>query len=213
MAERLRYKSQAQPLRLPQLQFTGAAADAQSKQQVANSLGQMTSFFLQQTQIQAKLQGETYGAANAPTAEQLKTAYETKTKVDIPGGDATIFDRAVKVAALNATSDQLQVLARQQITKIVLAAYKSQSSPGQLAEDIDAVVLGYAATLKTDAPGLAQSFQAKMSIYANAEFERYSKSLLSGSTKAALESITKGRLVINGHQALSFNGAFPVAPQ
>ena len=58
MAERLRYKSQAQPLRLPQLQFTGAAADAQGKQQVANSLGQMTSFFLQQTQIQAKLQGE-----------------------------------------------------------------------------------------------------------------------------------------------------------
>ena len=208
MAERLRYKSQGQPLRLPQLQFAGAAADAQGKQQVANSLGQMSSFFLQQTNIQAQAQGETYGAMSAPTAQQLKTAYDNKTEVDMPGGDATVFDRAAKVAALNATSDQLQVLARKQITEIVLAAYKSQSSPGQLAEDIDAVVVGYAGTLRTDAPGLAQSFQAKMSLYANSQYESYSRSLLTGTTTAALEALTKGRLLRLGQVSKSMYGAW-----
>ena len=175
MAERLRYKSQAQPLRLPQLQFTGAAADAQGKQQVANSLGQMTSFFLQQTQIQAKLQGEEYGALNTPTRKQIEDAKNSGTPLDLPGGNMTEFDRAAKQASYTMAADTLQELAREEITKKVTAAYQSRSNPQALADDIDAIIAGYAATFEQDAPVLTRSWKAKMGIYANSQYESYAK--------------------------------------
>ena len=175
MAERLRYKSQGQPLRLPQLQFSGAAADAQGKQQVANSLGQMSSFFLQQTNIQAQAQGEEYGALNTPTRKQIEVAKNSGTPLDLPGGNMTIFDRAAKQASYNMAADTLQALAREEITKKVTAAYQSRSNPQALADDIDAIIAGYAGTFEQDAPVLTRSWKAKMGIYANSQFESYAK--------------------------------------
>lgn len=197
MAERLRYKRRGMALKARRVDFTGPAAAAQGYERIASAMGQMSNFAARQTEIQMQAKGASYGALHAPTTETLEEAYNTKTQVSMPGGDATVFDRAVKVAALNATSDQLEVLARKKIGEIVLSAYENESAPDKLAEDIDAVIFGYAGTLETDAPSLARSFQAKMSIYGHAQYQSYSRSLLTGSTKAALNSLNQSRILHN----------------
>ena len=86
-----------------------------------------------------------------------------------------MFDRAARQAAYNMASEQLQMLSREKISEIVLGAYQSKMPADALADKIDEVIAGYAGTFDKDAPTVAVQFRAKMGIYANNEFEAYSK--------------------------------------
>lgn len=175
MAPRQSYRAQNRPLRLPSVQFTGLAQQAQSAAQFSADLNRMSNFFLQQTQAQAKIAGEEYGALNAPTRQQIEHAKETGESIDLPGGNMTVFDQAAKQAAYQMTADTLQNMARDEISLKVTAAYQNNSNPFDLANDIDAVIAGFAGTLTQEAPTLARAFRAKMGIYANSKYESYAK--------------------------------------
>ena len=175
MAERPTYQRRGAQLRLPTFQDAVGQVGARGAAQKAQDLGRMTQFFLQQTQQQAEIAGSEYGALHAPTKKQIEDAYKSGGAVNIPGGNLTVFDRAAKQAAYNLASDQLEILTREKISEIVLGAYQSKMPADDLADKIDEVIAGYAGTFDKGAPTVAVQFRAKMGIYANNEFEAYSK--------------------------------------
>ena len=175
MAERPTYQRRGAQLRMPTFQDAVGQVAARGAAQTAQALGQMNQFFLQQTQQQAEIAGAEYGALHAPTKQQIEDAYKSGGAVDMPGGNLTVFDRAAKRAAYNMASDQLEMLTREKISEIVLGAYQSKMPADNLADKIDEVIAGYAGTFDKDAPTVAVQFRAKMGIYANNEFEAYSK--------------------------------------
>lgn len=175
MVERPRYQRRGAQLRVPTLQDAVGQVAARGAAQKAQDLGRMTQFFLQQTQQQAEIAGAEYGALNAPTREQIEDAYKKGGAVDLPGGNLTVYDRAAKRAAFNLANDQLEILAREKISEIVLDAYETKIPANVLADKIDEVIAGYAGTFDDEAPTVALQFRAKIGIYAHNQYASYSK--------------------------------------
>ena len=191
MAERPTYQRRGAQLRMPTFQDAVGQVAARGAAQTGQALDRMTQFFLQQTEQQAQIRGEEYGALHAPTREQLKDAMEGKDDIDLPGGNFTVADRAARKAAFAITSDNLQHLAQAKITEIVLDAYETQKDPTDLATEVDAVIAGYSDILDKNAPTLALNFRAKMGMYANREYESYAKSQIKTSTSSNKASVTQ----------------------
>jgi len=189
---------------MPTFQDAVGQVAARGAAQTGQALDRMTSFFLQQTEQQAQIRGEEYGALHAPTREQLKDAMEGKDDIDLPGGNFTVADRAARKAALAITSDNLQHLAQARITEIVLDAYKTQKDPTDLATDVDAVIAGYGDILDKNAPTLALNFRAKMGMYAHREYEGYAKSQIKTSTSSNKASVTQ--ILLNERAGIASGG-------
>lgn len=189
---------------MPTFQDAVGQVAARGAAQTGQALDRMTQFFLQQTEQQAQIRGEEYGALHAPTREQLKDAMEGKDDIDLPGGNFTVADRAARKAALAITSDNLQHLAQARITEIVLDAYKTQKDPTDLATDVDAVIAGYGDILDKNAPTLALNFRAKMGMYANREYESYAKSQIKTSTSSNKASVTQ--ILLNERAGIASGG-------
>jgi len=204
MAERPTYQRRGAQLRMPTFQDAVGQVAARGAAQTGQALDRMTSFFLQQTEQQAQIRGEEYGALHAPTREQLKDAMEGKDDIDLPGGNFTVADRAARKAALAITSDNLQHLAQARITEIVLDAYETQKDPTDLATEVDAVIAGYGDILDKNAPTLALNFRAKMGMYANREYESYAKSQIKTSTSSNKASVTQ--ILLNERAGIASGG-------
>lgn len=204
MVERPTYQRRGAQLRMPTFQDAVGQVAARGAAQTGQALDRMTSFFLQQTEQQAQIRGEEYGALHAPTREQLKDAMEGKDDIDLPGGNFTVADRAARKAALAITSDNLQQLAQARITEIVLDAYKTQKDPTDLATDVDAVIAGYGDILDKNAPTLALNFRAKMGMYAHREYEGYAKSQIKTSTSSNKASVTQ--ILLNERAGIASGG-------
>ena len=204
MVERPTYQRRGAQLRMPTFQDAVGQVAARGAAQTGQALDRMTSFFLQQTQQQAQIRGEEYGALHAPTREQLQDAMEGKDDIDLPGGNFTVADRAARKAALAITSDNLQHLAQVRITEIVLDAYKTQKNPTDLATEVDAVIAGYGDILDKNAPTLALNFRAKMGMYANREYEGYAKSQIKTSTSSNKASVTQ--ILLNERAGIASGG-------
>ena len=189
---------------MPTFQDAVGQVAARGAAQTGQALDRMTSFFLQQTQQQAQIRGEEYGALHAPTREQLQDAMEGKDDIDLPGGNFTVADRAARKAALAITSDNLQHLAQTRITEIVLDAYKTQKNPTDLATEVDAVIAGYGDILDKNAPTLALNFRAKMGMYAHREYEGYAKSQIKTSTSSNKASVTQ--ILLNERAGIASGG-------
>jgi len=204
MVERPTYQRRGAQLRMPTFQDAVGQVAARGAAQTGQALDRMTSFFLQQTQQQAQIRGEEYGALHAPTREQLQDAMEGKDDIDLPGGNFTVADRAARKAALAITSDNLQHLAQTRITEIVLDAYKTQKNPTDLATEVDAVIAGYGDILDKNAPTLALNFRAKMGMYAHREYEGYAKSQIKTSTSSNKASVTQ--ILLNERAGIASGG-------
>jgi len=207
MAERPTYQRRGAQLRMPTFQDAVGQVAARGAAQTGQALDRMTSFFLQQTEQQAEIAGAEYGALHAPTKKQIEDAYKSGGAVDMPGGNLTVFDRAAKRAAYNMASDQLEMLTREKISEIVLGAYQSKIPADDLAESIDAVIAGYAGTFDQEAPTVAVQFRAKMGIYANNEFEAYSKWKIGQNKSNAAAVLYAGHVQTDqgGHPQSVFN--------
>jgi len=207
MAERPTYQRRGAQLRMPTFQDAVGQVAARGAAQTGQALDRMTSFFLQQTEQQAEIAGAEYGALHAPTKQQIEDAYKSGGAVNIPGGNLTVFDRAAKRAAYNMASDQLEMLTREKISEIVLGAYQSKIPADDLAESIDTVIAGYAGTFDQEAPTVAVQFRAKMGIYANNEFEAYSKWKIGQNKSSAAASFYAAHTALDasGHPQSVFN--------
>ena len=162
----------------PQQTAAPAQAIQRGMAQLSSSMDRMSQFFAQQANIEAQIEGAEYGAQNAPTAEQLRDAFQSGEELELPGGTGTVFDRAARKAALDITQTEVEFEARKRINEILTNAELNSTNPATILDDIDAVTHGFAATFDETSPGVSRKLRAGLSIWANGKYSQYENSYI-----------------------------------
>jgi len=162
----------------PQQTAAPAQAIQRGMAQLSSSMDRMSQFFAQQANIEAQVEGAEYGAQNAPTAEQLRDAFQSGEELELPGGTGTVFDRAARKAALDITQTEVEFEARKRINEILTNAELNSTNPATILDDIDAVTHGFAATFDETSPGVSRKLRAGLSIWANGKYSQYENSYI-----------------------------------
>ena len=174
MAERsVRTRRANMQLYTPQETAAPAEAIQRGMAQLSNSMDRMSAFFGEKARMEAEIEGAEYGAQNAPTAEQLRDAFQSGEELELPGGTGTIYDRAARKAALDITQTEVEFEARKRINEILANAERNGTNPATILDDIDAVTHGYAATFDETSPGVSRKLRAGLSIWANGKMATY----------------------------------------
>ena len=194
MAEQVRVRRPNVALRIPEVRFVAQEAEARAKSGIAQSLQRMSNYLLQQAEQKAQIEGAEYGAAQAPTEQQIQDAAQRGEELELPGDQTTVFGRAARKAALSIASDEVTALASKAHTNIAgvfdfllendnLPAAERQAylddlgvpddSPQSFALALDTATAGYGSVLDERAPGVSRKFRAQMSIAANGKWTAY----------------------------------------
>jgi len=175
MAERnVLYQRNPRSLNIPTLDYANARAIAQGSAQLNQSLNRLTNFISQKNANVAKTKGTEYGAANAPTIDQINDALKTGKELEFPGSKTgSLFDRAVNAAAMEVFSDNLETAARSQITQKAVMAEQNNMPIAEMRNSLDAIIQGYADSFGEVDAGFAQRFKARMGIVANSQYQSY----------------------------------------
>ena len=198
MAERS-VRAQRANINLYTPQETAAPAQAiqRGMDQLSNSMDRMSQFFAEKANMKAEIEGQQYGARNAPTAEQLQDAFQSGEELELPGGFGTVFDRAARKAALDITQTEIEFEARKRINEIITTATLNGTNPSTMLDDIDAVTHGFAATFDDNSPGVARKLRAGLSIWANSKMASYENSYIAdqkAKSQSQFVSNTLGKL-------------------
>ena len=190
----MRLRESNQITRIPRVDFTDQRVQEQGLSQLSSSLQRMSSFFLQQSADKAKIEGAEYGAANAPTPQQINEAYKKGQELELPGDKSTVYGRSVRKAALEIADDQITALASmgmsnlaqvfdnalnddtmtdQQRAALAAEIGVNDFGPQSFANALDTINAGYAAVLDENAPGVARKFRAQSAITANSKYNKY----------------------------------------
>jgi len=159
--------------------FQGARGAAltegiRSANALTSQLSQMSNFFFNQAAQQRRIEGQEFGAANAPTFEELLEAQKQgKNLLDFA---PTVFGRSAKEAALATVENEVTVDAQKRFDELAFEANKKMVSPTVLRDDLDATILGYSEVLQATSPALVRNLSAKLSLNANNIFDSYRKS-------------------------------------
>ena len=143
MAESVLYQGRRVALRIPEEQSFEAQAIERGLGQLQQSISRMTNFFAEQNRIVAKAEGEEFGAANAPTLEQIQAARETGEELKLPGNNNSLFGRAARQAAATVVSSEIELAARQEMNSVLLDFEQRDGNPADLMDRLDAIVNGY----------------------------------------------------------------------
>ena len=148
----------------------------QTSNQLASSLDRMSSFLFNQASQQRAIEGQEFGAANAPTIEQLRQA--TEDGEDPFDFAPTVFGRNARQAALAQVENEIIVDAAKRFDELLFEAGKNMVSPKVLQQDLDSAIGGYTEVLESTSPALARKMNAKLSMNANTLFDSYRKKYL-----------------------------------
>ena len=134
----------------------------------------------------AKASGASYGARNAPTAEQLALANETGQTVDLPG-DATsinIFQQAAYAGSLSRVEDMIEIAGRRALTEVMAEAAADPSiDPQTFTAKLDTVVQEYSKQMATVSPTSAGKINASLGMVANAQVVSFSREFMAKAIK------------------------------
>lgn len=164
---------------LPSVDYVGVGrAQARVAQTVSQQLDQMASFAFREAEVQAKIEGAEFGAANAPSAEQLQEATTPEAREElVPGGPGTVFDRAARSAALRSIANDLDTSAREEIANLRMTASSENMSVSDLQAQIDGVINGYAGAVYDVSPELASNFRAGIAASGNSALVAHASSM------------------------------------
>jgi len=173
MVESVTYQGRRVALQIPEARAYEAEATERGLGQIQQSLNRMTSFFAEQNQIKAKIEGDEYGAANAPTMEQILAARQTGEELTLPGDKNTLFGRAARQAAATIVSSELELAAHKEMNTAILDFKQREANPAGLQDKLDAIILGYSSTFDETVPSMARSMKAKLSLNAQTKYASY----------------------------------------
>lgn len=185
MAESVRYQGRRVALRIPDAQAFEAQAIERGMGQLQQSLNRMTSFFAEQSRVQAKIKGEEYGAANAPTLEQIQDARETGEELKLPGNQNTLFGRAARQAAATVVASELELAAKTEMNAAILDFETREANPAGLQDKLDSIIQGYSSTFDESVPSMARSMKAKLALTANSKYASYHSSYITNQKQKA----------------------------
>lgn len=172
MAELPRYKSSGLQVASPEGQFRDLSApmDALSK-----GMNQMTSFFMQSAQEQAVVEGEKYGAENAPTVDQIKLMVSSGETIKPVGDTFTIFGQSAQKASAEIVSTRIGYAASAELEKIK-SSIEDGTSVGKAGLDkFNAAIKGYSSALGAYDPVAGKKLEAELAYKSNQLYVAASK--------------------------------------
>tara|TARA_Y100001973_G_scaffold77860_1_gene114123 strand:+ start:4585 stop:6375 length:1791 start_codon:yes stop_codon:yes gene_type:complete len=173
MAESVTYQGRRVALRIPEAQAFEAQAIERGQATLQRSLDRMTNFFAEQNRIVAKIEGQEYGAANAPTMEQILAARQTGEELELPGDKNSLFGRAARQAAATVVSSELELAAHKEMNAAILDFKEREANPAGLQDKLDAIILGYSSTFDETVPSMARSLKSKLALNAQTKYANY----------------------------------------
>jgi hypothetical protein len=184
MAELPRYKSSGLQVASPEGQFRDLSApmDALSK-----GMNQMTSFFMQSAQEQAVVEGEKYGAENAPTTEQLSEAYKTGEALKPVGDTFTVFGQAAQKASQDITRTNVYYASHTEMSKVSEEIESGRISPDSGMKQFNAIIKGFSGALSDVDPVASRKMSAELAYKANTQY-------LAATKKAASNAVTQAKI-------------------
>jgi hypothetical protein len=149
---------------------------ARAASALADNLNRLSSFAFEAASAQARVEGAEYGAANAPTMEQLKKAQETGTDV-MPGNTSSIFGRAARASALEQMKQNIEIEARSKISEFDATARRSDMSLEEYRKQMDSIVVGYSSALSQISPATSGSVRAALTVLTSSSYSAHAKHL------------------------------------
>jgi hypothetical protein len=138
-------------------------------------MNQMTSFFMQSAQEQAVVEGEKYGAENAPTVEQLKLMTASGEKIKPVGDTFTVFGQSAQKASAEIVSTRIGYAASAELDKIK-ASIEDGTSVGKAGLDkFNAAIKGYSSALGAYDPVAGKKLEAELAYKSNQLYVAASK--------------------------------------
>lgn len=188
MAELPRYKSSGLQVAVPEGQFRDVSApmDALSK-----GMNQMTSFFMQSAQEQAVVEGEKYGAENAPSLEQIANARKLNEPLKPVAEQFTYFGRAATETSNRILAKNISADADMALEKLSARISSGEIPINQITSQTNALIQGYSTVLKDINPALGRSVEADLALSGNRMFLAASKAAAAEALAEQQEKVAK----------------------
>lgn len=174
----VRYEQQLTGLKIPDVEFAAEKQAARNYSKISGDLDRMSQFFMSQAGEMAKIEGAEYGAANAPTEQQIKDAYKEGEPLDLVGDSYSVYGRSARNAALNAATDEIEFLAKKKMMEYLVSAEKQDLPYETVIDELETISAGFSATLDAESPGNAKKLRAALGIYGYTKGQSYASDQL-----------------------------------
>lgn len=150
---------------------------ARASETLTRAMDRVSQMAFQVAGEQAKIEGIEYGAANAPTIQQLKEAQQRGESIEdlLPGDTFSVFGQNARSAALDYISTSVQTEARKSIADLSLQFEKGSIDLPKMQESLATIEDTYSAIIQEFSPNEAAKFRAQISLTGNSVYLAASK--------------------------------------
>jgi len=167
---------------------------ARASETLTRAMDRVSQMAFQVAGEQAKIEGIEYGAANAPTVEQLAKAKEQGKDIKeiLPGDTFSIFGQAARATAIDMLTSTMETQARESIVGIQTRYELGQIDLAGMQENLTTTEDTYSAILSDIDPVAASRFRATIGLAGNSAFLSAAKSKVKADKKAMETQLAVG---------------------
>ena len=167
---------------------------ARTSETLTRAMDRVSQMAFQVAGEQAKIEGIEYGAANAPTVEQLAKAKEQGKDIKeiLPGDTFSIFGQAARATAIDMLTSTMETQARESIVGIQTRYELGQIDLASMQENLSTIEDTYSAILSDIDPVAASRFRATIGLAGNSAFLSAAKSKVKADKKAMETQLAVG---------------------
>ena len=161
----------------PSFDSAALRQSARSSETLTRAMDRVSQMAFQAAGEQAKIEGIEYGAANAPTIQQLKEAQQRGESLEnlLPGDTFSIFGQNARSAALDYINTSLQTQARKSISDLSLQFEQGSIDLPKMQESLATIEDTYSAIIQEFSPTESAKFRAQISLTGNSVYLAASK--------------------------------------
>ena len=156
----------------PGFEGVGLREAARASETLTRAMDRVSQMAFQVAGEQAKIEGIEYGAANAPTAQQLATAKASGKDLEdlLPGDTFSIFGSAARSTALDIIGVNIEKEARESIVGLQARFEAGKIDLPTMQEQLVTIEDSYSAILQDISPAAAAKFRATIATVGNSAF-------------------------------------------
>lgn len=187
-------------VRVPTAADPALQMQANMQGSLATRLDQFAATANKMAVAKAETQGLAFGAANAPTAQEVYQAAQTGQPLDLPGDASSfnVFQQAAYKGSLAVTEDRMDIAGRRYLTNVFAeAAADPAMDPSTLTAKLDSAVSEFASSLSAVSPQSGAKVGKSLGIVANSQVVQFTREYMARQTKLAKSNaVASGTLLI-----------------
>jgi hypothetical protein len=156
----------------PGFEGVGLSEAARASETLTRAMDRVSQMAFQVAGEQAKIEGIEYGAANAPTVEQINKAKASGKNIEelLPGDTFSIFGQAARGTAIDLITANMEYEARRSITAVQAGFEAGTVSLSDMQTQLATIEDSYSAVISDISPAASAKFRAKIATIGNSAF-------------------------------------------